>query len=642
MADLYAAVKQGDISLVQAAMDNGAEVNDNEYEHLREAIKTNNQELVGFLLPHCNPERAFGGLETAISNGLFEVADLLLQSGRFRYPQGWATDSEYAHHMRFPARKGEEVFNRWQAFLMSRKAALEELLDPLYRGYALLYGVTSKNGHGLVRLLLSGQDLEATLNCRVWVEDEFETPLTAAAESGNLTLIQGLIGFPQIDYGACGKYGWPAFIHLLCNESCADSPEKWAVIERLAERTPEDLCLDRWGKETDSLCATAMRIDHLAMVKRVMDFVWDIAKARIIPLLIHTNQTSFVRWMLEEDVVPKDTPKPSPLLWLPICRDLAKDGEDMVVQTKYALEDAVEFWVHLKIYDYALLALCRMGDFAFAEQFFYGPFHDRSVCSEIPPLEVSKAAILNFKEAAERMTVLRPWVTQEYDASAFWNAYHNDYDWLFSRLKDILQHPFIDPNKMDPHAGYEGRPSFPDIPHDFFTEDEIEIEEVNERPFRVPEDTDFEQLPLLVRGWQVLLLERRNERRLVRDRHTPLTWAVATKDIKLVELLLTAPLININFQDRCWRTALMFAIMVSSQEIVKLLISQEYVNLNAQDIEGRTAIFYAAQTGDEDMVRILLESGKVDLEIVDSQLRTAKHLAMDEGHDHLIPLLWTA
>ncbi|KAJ6021137.1 hypothetical protein N7540_006641 [Penicillium herquei] len=640
MADLYAAVIQGDISLVQVAMDNGAEVNDNEYEHLREAIKTNNQELVSFLLPHCNPERVFGGLETAISNGLFEVADLLLLSGRFRYPQGWATESEYADHMKFPARKGEEVFNRWRAFFMSRKDSTAlEMLDPFYRGYALLYAVTSKEGHELIDLLLSDQDLEATLNCRVRVENEFETPLTAATESGNLSIIQSLIAFPQTDIEARGKYGWPAFIHLMCNESCADSPEKQAIIEHLAEKTDTFPFLERWGKETDAIFKAAMSLDNDKIVMRAFEFISLIGGPLTMPLWVHSNHTELMYFLLQTDLFRRDTPKPSPATWLPICRYLARDGYKTFYQTKCALEDAVSYWVRMGVYDRTLKICLALEDFAFAEQFFYGPFHDRCVISEIPPLEVSKAAILNFNEGPGYPDVLLTWISQDYDASAFWNAYHYDYDWLVSRLKDILKHPLIDPNKMDPHAGYDGRPSFPDIPHDLFREDDLEIDEIIERDSRMPEDTDFDQLPQLQRGWQLLLLERRNERRLVRDRQSPLNWAVATRDIKLVKLLLTSPLIDINFQDRRRRTALMFAVMVKSQEIVKLLISQESVNLNAQDDKGRTAIFYAAQSGDEDIIRLLLETSNIDLAITDCRLQTAKHMAMDKKHDHLVPLL---
>ncbi|KAJ5709787.1 hypothetical protein N7493_010078 [Penicillium malachiteum] len=659
MSALYEAVTKGDLDLVKAAIENGADVNHEGYEHFREAVKTNNQELVSFLLPYCNPVRAFGCIETAISNGLFEMADWLVLSGHFRYPQGWATESEYAGHMKFPARKGEEVYRHWRDYLVSRDGSAPlELLDPLYRGYALLYAATNRQGHSLVRLLVTGTDLRETLNRRVRVEEEFETPLTAAAESGNLTIIQGLSAFPETDVAACGKYGWPAFIHLLGNESCADSRMKRAVIERLAEQTPLGLTMERWRKEADTVCANAMKLGDPELTFKVIRFVWRVSGARIMPILIHGKQVEFFRWYLRNGHFPRDTPKPSPVLWLPLCRDIAIRGDRSNaykfiagetsqtiwerMEAEDALKAALTFWVEIGIYDPGMLLCLQLKHILFLEQFFYGPFDDCSVHSEIPPLEVARKAVRFFGPATRYFDILRPWVQGEYDASAFWTVYHEDYYWLVPQLEKMLRHPAVNPNKVDPHAACEGRPAFPDIPHAYFKEDELEMQEGIDGPDRLPGDSDLEQPPYDQRIELRTVVLEQNERRRLRDRQCPLTWAVATDDVKLVEILLTSAIIEVNWQDKRWRTPLMFAVMISSQEIVKVLIEYEHILINAQDDKGRSAIFYAAKSGDEEIVRLLLETGKVDLDLTDGRGSRVKDVAMDEGHENLVPLLWTA
>ncbi|KAJ5722305.1 hypothetical protein N7488_000340 [Penicillium malachiteum] len=658
MSALHEAVTKGDLDLVKLAIDNGADVNHEGYEHFRDAVKTNNQELVSFLLPYCNPVRAFGCIEAAISSGLFEMADLLIQSGQFRYPQGWATESEYAGHMKFPARKGEEVYSHWRDYLETRSGlAPLELLDPLYRGYALLYAVTNRQGHSLVRLLVEGTDLRETLNRRVRVEEEFETPITAAAESGNLTIVQGLIAFPETEIAACGKYGWPAFIHLLANESCADSPMKQAVIERLAEQTPLGLKMERWVKEADTICAKVMKIGDPMLTWKVIHFVWQVSGARIMPVLIHGKLIDFFYWYLQNGHFPTNTPKASPVLWLPLCRYIA-ERMDRANAFKFALDEeydsmydrhkaegafmaALQFWVDIGIYEIGMVECLKLGHIMFLEQFFFGPFDDCTIFPDIPPLEVAKKSVRFFGPATRYWNILCLWVQGEYDASSFWTAYHDAYYWLVPQLEALLRHPALNPNKLDPHDGVEGRPPFPDISHAWFREDEFEMQEAVDGPDGVSDDTDLEKPPYDQRIELRSVVLEQNERRRLRNRQCPLTWAVATDDPRLVEILLTSALINVNWQDSRWRTPLMFAVMISSQEIVKILIAYEQININAQDNEGRSAIFYAAKSGDEDIVRLLLETGKVDLDLTDGRGSRAQHVAMDAGHGHLVPLLWT-
>lgn len=60
----------------------------------------------------------------------------------------------------------------------------------------------------------------ADVNCRIKINGQFETPLTAAAEAGNLEILTALIDHSNTSLTICGKYDWPAFLHFIaCDQS---------------------------------------------------------------------------------------------------------------------------------------------------------------------------------------------------------------------------------------------------------------------------------------------------------------------------------------------------------------------------------------------------------------------------------------
>jgi ankyrin repeat protein len=176
---------------------------------LEVAVQGGHADVVALLWSHCDVVREHRSLESAISLGFHEIAHFLIETGRFEYLDSEVTNSGFPEPM-------STSFQQWERFLFVRRG--QELpLHHLFWDYALLLAAKADRNAGLrlVEFLLG--DFMANVNCKIMINERFETPLTAAAENGNLEILAALMDHPNTNVTICGKYDWPAFLHLLAS-----------------------------------------------------------------------------------------------------------------------------------------------------------------------------------------------------------------------------------------------------------------------------------------------------------------------------------------------------------------------------------------------------------------------------------------
>ncbi|KAJ5948731.1 hypothetical protein N7454_002038 [Penicillium verhagenii] len=630
--DLHDAVVRGSLDTIRALIEQGADVNTVQHNILKDAIEHNHEDVVDLLIPHCDPVRSFGALETAIFLGFYQIGDRLVKSGRFYHPHQWSGDSKYLEYVTFPDRHEPKVLENWGHFL--RHHCEESEMNPLYFDYLLLLAAKFKENHDFISLFFTGSTKwghKVNVNCKIKVESHFETPLTAAAENGNDNVLRLLVGHPDIDSTICGKKDWPAIIHLLRNENWMYSLD---VMDDLIVHMPKkQTVLYEWQDELNIVFENAMRSCHPLAVKHVLDFVQG-AGARALPLMIMAGDTTGFKWILTRQAM--NMSEPVPLLWSLLFNYIEIKTDSECFET---LLYVAELLVKAEIWNPVLLQCLRARNFSFARQFCFWPPNEMTLTRwEFLPIEVSRMAFLGFRQASGDVALVKLWIDKGFADSALWNAYHNN--WLTTSLEEVLAYPGINPNRPDPHVGDIKRPDFPTIDHIFFQADQCEEDERTDLPLRKPALFDnHKNLPLQEYSFQLMLQERLNKRRLLRAQQSALTWAVAMQNIQLVDVLLRCPQINVNLQDRNNRTPLIFAVAVGNSEILKRILAREDLNINLQDYQGRSAIFYAAQSGDPDITQLLMQTGRVDLKIPDAMQRTALSVARQEGHDGVVALL---
>ncbi|KAJ5947319.1 hypothetical protein N7466_000334 [Penicillium verhagenii] len=630
--DLHNAVARGSLDTIRALIEQGADVNTTQHDILKDAIAHNHEDVVDLLIPHCDPVRSFDALETAIFLGFYQIGDRLVKSGRFYHPHQWSWDSKYLKYMTFPDRHETKILENWDHFL--RHHCEESKINPLYFDYLLLLAAKIKENHDFINLLLTGSKKwghKLNVNCKIKVESHFETPLTAAAENGNDNVLRLLVHHPDIDSTICGKKDWPAIIHLLRNDNWRYSLD---VIDDLKVHIPKkQTALHEWQDELEIVFENVMRSYHPLAVKRVLRFAQG-AGARALPLMIMAGDTTGFNWILNRRGI--NMSEPAPLLWSLLFNYIEVNNDFECLET---LLYVAELLVKAEIWNPVLLQCLRARNFSFARQFCFWPPNEMTftLCG-ILPIEVSRMALLGFRQASGDVALVKIWIDKGFADSALWNAYHDN--WLTTSLEEVLAYPGINPNRPDPHLGDIKRPDFPTIKHPFFQADQDEEDERVDLPLRKPAPfDDYQNLPLQDYSFQLMLKERHNKRHLLRAQQSALTWAVAMQNIQLVDVLLRCPRINVNLQDRNNRTPLIFAVAVGNSEILKRILAREDLNINLQDYQGRSAIFYAAQSGDTDITQLLMQTGRVDLKIPDAMQRTALSFALQEGHDGVVALL---
>jgi len=203
---LWFAVQSGHSDACRILIARGARVEGQRPSILELAVQGERTEIVELLWPYCKVERQHRCLETAISLGFHGIADFLVGTREFEYQHSEASDIEVLRKDGFSRREVAD-FKQWERFFFVRRS--EKLnLHRIFFDYALLLATKSDRNEGLrlVNLLLGEEKPLADVNCMINIGEEIETPLTNAAEKGNLEILATLIERPTTRLNICGKY----------------------------------------------------------------------------------------------------------------------------------------------------------------------------------------------------------------------------------------------------------------------------------------------------------------------------------------------------------------------------------------------------------------------------------------------------
>lgn len=684
--DLYEAARQGNIDDIESAIEEGCDVNaPDKYEKtplwfavqrgqadacrvliargasvvgqkpsiLELAIQGEHTEIVELLWPHCKVERQHRCLETAISLGFHGIADFLVGTQEFKYQHFEASDIEILIKDGFSIR-GIAAFQQWERFIFARRS--EKLnLHRVFFDYALLLATKADRNVGLrlVNFLLGGEKPLADANCMINIDEENETPLTNAAEKGNLEILAALIEHPHTRLTICGKYNWPAFLHLLASSESITSDKGRAIARTLSKETLCDpFLIDSKGIRLETVFKNVLRLGDDALVKQVIDLVHGAAGISILPLLIRANETHGLKWILNDDVARASMPPP--ILWVLLCNFFQRTPSS---EPQRLFLRIAEFLVEKAIWDRMILVCLNSRNFCFIKQFFYP-------LNEIPPREVAEETLRGFSQASTDQSLVMEWADKGFANAALWSAIRSGI-WKSPAFESLLLCSNIDldepfPGRKSSNTGESNNhsPLFSSNPTS--EKRKFSFRPPTENPLRLPPDAVMPQHHAL-QDYQIqlMLLEQQNKRRLMMARNeqmdttvgkrllawtegkNPLAWAAANRNVQLVKMLLRSSRVNVNSQDVLKRTPLMHAIAGNDGQIVEKLLEVGDIDLNLRDNEGRTAVFHAAQGGDLHIIQLLTETQKVDFSIRDCNGKSVQEIAKKNGKQDVVAALAT-
>ena len=141
---------------------------------------------------------------------------------------------------------------------------------------------------------------------------------------------------------------------------------------------------------------------------------------------------------------------------------------------------------------------------------------------------------------------------------------------------------------------------------------------------------EFERVRLAINNGEDVNSKRRDSSCF--DGETTLIFAVNTKRIGIVKLLLEHPAIEVNSKDSKGLTALHFAVISKNIEAVRLLLDHQQVDVNCQDEKnGSTPLHIAAFDNNVAAIKMLLTKPGIDINIKDIDGNTPAMLAEEKN-----------
>ncbi|MCH9625565.1 MAG: hypothetical protein S4CHLAM123_07410 [Chlamydiales bacterium] len=125
--------------------------------------------------------------------------------------------------------------------------------------------------------------------------------------------------------------------------------------------------------------------------------------------------------------------------------------------------------------------------------------------------------------------------------------------------------------------------------------------------------------------------------------YTALQRSVLKKDAKSIEYLLNHPYMDpniVNDKDNKM-SALLYAISHQKIRIINLLLDSPSININIQDANGQSALHWALKRRDKKSLAILLKHPEIDINLQDQNGRTPLHLALDCNANEILMALLT-
>ncbi|KAJ5709933.1 hypothetical protein N7493_009525 [Penicillium malachiteum] len=620
---LWLAVMNGHLDACTVLLAEGADAK--EPEILEHAVHQGHAKIIELLWPHCEPKVHYRYLENAITSGSHDIADSLVKSGIFKDRYSQDTGIIDMLDKEGFSKRGNTAFQQWERFIFVRRSENIQLHPTLFN-YALILAAKADRNSGmrLLNLLLGGDNPLADVNCRIKIHGEIETPLTCAAGQANLEILAILIQHPDIDLALCGKYGWPAFIHLLMTLDSKSSSKGWNMAHMLCKDGFPDSCLAA-STETDweIVYKNVIRHGEDDLVDEVINLVrGHFAETPIIPLLIRANQTYGVEWILSHDIACAS--EPSPDLWVVLCEFLqcnpASDALECFIR-------AAEIIIEKGIWDPMILVCLNLYNFSFVKQFFYP-------ANKILPPDVTEETLKGLSMAMIDRSLIGDWADKGFAKTLLWSAIQSDV-WKDEAFEIFLSSPYINPNE----PFLRRKSSREERAHACSTErsEDLVISLDSSIPPRQHSDNNqfsFKSLKEQVRRAELSALKQKQKR-------CPLAWAVGERNLQLVDVLLRSSGVDVNFRDKEKKTPLIHAINANDQQIVERLLRVPSIDLNIPDFIGRTAVFHAAVVGNLHIIQMLIETRKVDLSTRDYNGNSALELAKRIGKQDTTAALTT-
>ena len=107
-------------------------------------------------------------------------------------------------------------------------------------------------------------------------------------------------------------------------------------------------------------------------------------------------------------------------------------------------------------------------------------------------------------------------------------------------------------------------------------------------------------------------------------KETILSYSLKNNNLEISNLILTSPIIDLDYQDKEGNTYLHLAVLSQQEEIIKLLI-EKGIYINKQNKEGNTALHLAYMINDSSIIKILLENG-IDINILNKENKSAEKI----------------
>jgi ankyrin repeat protein len=600
------------------------------------AVKTGNKDIVVLLLPICNAQEDFLSFEAAISTGFHEIADLMLESGIFKYPQKGIKPS-LSHSTKLS--NGPNVVAQWQKFLSGGHGRLVAL-DQLQLEYAFVLGCKAgEAGLQTMELILNVDNFD--INCRVRIGSSVMAPLTAAAELSHFKIIRYLLEQPRIDVTVCGEYNWPPFLHLLRSIRSVSTPHGVTLLDALwAEPLVQGskIFQSATSGPFEVVFENVLQSESTnSLIGKVIDIVHGAAGGKIIPLLIRCHRPQDqqgLRWLLCLDNFEYHLENS----WVRICEYL-EANEDLEALELFI--EAAEGHVEWKKWSIALPMCLSSRNFRFAKQFFF-ELWDKSLSN------LTHDSLRGYNAAARSDKLIEAWDASGYANAALWNAVQTGIWQDSPDFEKILSDARINPNrgcsltelvKIDrkfidqAYNPSESTAAFhPKRRRHTLQDYQIQLMLLEQQN---------RTAPFASRG-QEAAYARQTAEDGGRVSRSILTWAAEVGDLSLAVAAMQNPRIAVNIQDLQGNTCFMYAVSRGDRDMIAQLLERKDLLLNTRDDRGRSAIFHAVQNGWVDIVDTLIRTNKVDMSIRDENNWTVMDYAKDDakkGNDEILSML---
>ena len=420
------------------------------------------------------------------------------------------------------------------------------------------------------------------------------------------------------------------------------------------ETLPDSFLIDSKGARLETVFNNVLRLGDDALVKQVIDLVHGAAGIFILLLLIRANETNGLRGILNDDMAHAS--KPPPILWVLLCNYFQRNPSSEALRLFIRVAKTL---VEKAIWDQMILVCLNSRNFCFVKQFFYP-------LNEIPPREVAEETLGGLSQASTDQSLVRKWADKGFANAALWSAIQSGawkspaFETFLSCSNIDLDEPF--PREKNSDTGEANKLSPPFSGNSTGEKRKFPFRPPTGNSLRLPLDHGIPQNnhALIDYNTQLMLLEKQNKRRLMMAREeqmkmtagkaallawtvgkSPLAWAAANRNVRLVEVLLRSSRVNVNSQDVHNRTPLMHAIAVNDWKIVERLLDIGDIDLNLRDDIGRTALFHATVRGDFHIIELLTKTKKVDFSIRDCNGESVQDIAKKSGNQDLVAALAT-